>query len=348
MMKRKHLTLDDVAKDAGVSRATVSMVISGSSLISKATTRKVLDSIQKMGYVYNRMAANLRSQRSSAIAVIINDDLGNPYFSELLTGVYDELNDKEYTVLLGNAFDSNAKQERLLETMLEYKVGGLVFCPVAKTSRVTIEKLNHLDIPTVLVARYLQDIDTDYVGSDFVRGAQAAVQHLIDQGHRRIAFVCGIHFTSTYQDRLTGFQTALKLSRLDIDDSLVINGPATRDGGYRAVREILKHLDPPTALLCYNDIVALGAVCALWEMGIEPGRDIAIVGFDNILEAAVTCRPNLTTAASDTRQIGMEAARLLIRRINGFDGPPVKIIFPSTLIIRDSSTIYKQPFPGKI
>lgn len=342
----KNVTLVDVAKDAGVSTTTASLVVRGSQAISEHTTRKVLDSIERLGYVYDRVAANLRSNRSSAVGIIIRD-IVNPFFSELLAGAHDQLDEHGYTVLLGTHFESSNKQEKLLGTMLENKVCGLILFPVAETLPETIQKLQSWRIPTVLVGRYLPGSNIDYVGSENTLGVQIGAQHLVEGGHRRIAFLGGIPTTSTYLDRFAGYQSALKANGLTINKSLVVTGPPTREGGYLAISTLIKQPNPPTAILCYNDIVALGAMQGLQAAGLTPGQDIAVVGFDNIPEAAFS-RPSLTTIAADIRQSGIEAARLLHRRILGMGDVATRIILPPSLIVRESSATMQAALEKQI
>lgn len=182
------MTLQEVAKHAGVSRATASLVVRGSPNISKETREKVLKSIKELGYIYDRVAANLRSHQSSTVGLIITE-IGNPFFSELLVGVHEALDKEGYTVILGTTFDSPDKQDALLATMLEYRVGGVIMSPVPGSSPDMVERLKQWGIPVILVARkMLSEEPFDYVGIDNVAGGRIAAEHLIEQGHRRIAF----------------------------------------------------------------------------------------------------------------------------------------------------------------
>jgi LacI family transcriptional regulator len=269
------------------------------------------------------------------VGVIIYD-IGNPFFSELLAGAHDQLDEHGYTVLLGTTFESKSKQNRLLEMMLEYKVCGLVLFPVAETSLDTIKRFNKLRIPSVVVGRDLPGADIDFVGFENTIGVKMAIQHLIDSGHRQIAFLGGTPKNPTYLARLAGYQAALASNGITSNESLIITSPPTRDGGYSAVDQLLKNGNSSVAVFCYNDITALGAMERLCSLGLEPGSDIAVVGFDNIREAS-TCRPSLTTVSVNIRQVGIEAAGLLHKRILGFDDPPTRIILPPELIIRNSS-----------
>lgn len=332
--KNLHVTLQHVAKHAGVSRSTASLVMRGSPSISAATRDKVLTSMQQLGYVYDRLAANLRSKASSTVGLIIME-LANPFYSEMLVGIHHELDKFGKTVILGTTFDSLAIQERLLSTMLEYRVGGIILSAVAGSPVEPIERISKLGIPLVLVGRKPAEVTCDYVGIDNVLGGQIAVEHLLSKGHRRIAFLGGRSQLSSWQGRKQGYDNAFRLAGLDIDNSLIIESPATRQGGIDAIQQLLNIPEPPTAAFCYNDTIAIGAMMKMKDMGLIPGYDMAVVGFDDIPEAIVIT-PNLTTVSSSIRLMGIHAARLLQTRMEGLALEPQSIILQPELIIRDS------------
>ncbi|MBB6284048.1 LacI family DNA-binding transcriptional regulator [Geobacillus subterraneus] len=334
--KRSRVTLEQVAKHAGVSRATASLVVRGSPNISKETREKVLQSMKELGYVYDRVAANLRSQRSSTVGLIITE-LDNPFFSELLVGVHEALDEEGYTVILGTTFDRPEKQDALLSTMLEHRVGGVIMSPVPGCSTEMLERLRQWDIPVVLFAR--EEIPAgqfDYIGIDNVAGGRLATEHLIAQGHRRIAFIGGSPLSSVWKARKAGYNEALRAAGIDVDETLLFPSATARQGGRMAVKQALQHPNPPTALFCYNDVVAFGAMLGLKEEGLVPGRDIAVVGFDNIQESALF-QPPLTTVAAFPENIGACAARRLHERMEGDDSEPKRIILNPELIVRQSS-----------
>jgi len=334
--KRTRVTLQQVADHAGVSKTTASLIVRNKCQnISEATQKRVLASMSELGYVYDRVAANLRSQSSSTVGMIITE-IANPYFSELLDGVHQELDKHGYTVLLGTTSESGKKQDSLLSTMMEYRVGGVILCPATKSSIETINKMVNLGIPVILVGKEISGTDTDYVGVDFRPGAKIAVQHLIAKGHRRIALLGGPMEAHSWKDREAGYREAFEEAGLEVDESLMIGSTMTREGGLEAVREILRHPEPPTAIFCYNDVIAFGAMVGLKEAGLNPGKDIAVVGFDDIKEAA-TSIPSLTTVSSSPQLIGTYAADLLHKRIEGLDMKSQRIILQPQIVVRDSS-----------
>lgn len=333
--KRPRVTLQQVAEHAGVSRATASLIVRNSPKISEETREKVLASMRELGYVYDRVAANLRSQRSSTVGLIITD-IANPFYSELLIGVHHALEKEGYTVVLGTTFDSDTKQDRLLSTMLEHRVGGVILCPVSESSKETIDRIKQMDIPTVLAVRELPGVNYDYVGIDYKVGAQMAVNHLIQKGHKRIAFLGGSSESSAWKERKEGYCTALKEFGIEVDESLIVESSVTREGGSAAVKEVLHLSDPPTAAFCFNDLVAFGVMQGLKGAGLIPEQTMAIVGFDNVLEAALS-NPPLTTISSFARVIGSHAAELLHERMENVGREQQRIILQPELVVREST-----------
>lgn len=333
--KRPRVTLQQVAEHAGVSRATASLIVRNSPKISKETREKVLASMRELGYVYDRVAANLRSQRSSTVGLIITD-IANPFYSELLIGVHHALEKEGYTVVLGTTFDLDTKQDRLLSTMLEHRVGGVILCPVSESSKETIDRIKQMDIPTVLAVRELPGVNYDYVGIDYKVGAQMAVDHLIQKGHKRIAFLGGSSESSAWKERKEGYCTALKEFGIEVNESLIVESSVTREGGSAAVKEVLHLSDPPTAAFCFNDLVAFGVMQGLKGAGLIPEQTMAIVGFDNVLEAALS-NPPLTTISSFARVIGSHAAELLHQRMENVGREQQRIILQPELVVREST-----------
>jgi len=335
--KRNHVervTLLDVARHAGVSRATASLVVRDSPLVAEVTRQRVLASMQQLGYVYHRPAASLRTQRSHTVGLII-PDITNPFFAELTLGVEERLEEANYVVVLTNTSESPEKQNRILNAMYENNADGILFCPAVGTSRETFATLFQEHLPVVLFVRYLFDADSDYVGTDNVLGAELAVEHLITHGHQRIAFIGGPATSSARLERLQGYHTALQRHNLSVDEALLPTSSTTREGGHQAILPLLTLNDPPTAALCYNDVVAFGVMLGLQANGRMPGQDFAVIGFDDIAEAALW-HPPLTTVSIMPCQIGRVAAQRLLELIVRPDDPPRRIILPPSLVIRTS------------
>jgi LacI family transcriptional regulator len=332
--RNNYVTLLQVAQHAGVSRATASLVIRNSNKISAATREKVFRSMQELGYVYDRIAANLRSKSSSTVGLIIME-LANSFYSELLGGIHQELSKSGQTVLLGTTFDCQSNQDRLLSTMVEHRVGGIILSAVPGSSAAAAERVRSRGIPVVLVGRRISGGQFDFVGVDNVTGGEMAVKHLLGKGHSRIAYIGGFSRLSSWQGRKQGYDNALKQAGIAIDDSLIIESSATLHCGTELIQRVMAIDNPPTAIFCYNDAIAIGAMMKLKEIGKNPGKDIAIIGFDDIPEAGIFT-PKLSTVSSATHQMGIYAAALLHARMEGLNTRPQDIIVEPQLIIRES------------
>lgn len=331
----RRITLVDVASDADVSRATASLVMRGSPLISEETTEKVLHSMEKLGYVYNRAAASLRAEKSHAVGLAVTD-ITNPFFAELAVGIERRLDEARYTLLLTHSGERRKRQQALLSMMHGYQIDGLLLCPARGTIARDLALLKRWGLPTVLIARDVPNSSLEYVGADNFLGAKQAVQHLLARGHRRIAFAGGPSQSTARVDRLAGYSEAIKKAGIPIDDTVCRTSEVTREGGHKAILDLLQLEDPPTAALCYNDVVAFGAMLGLEASGKQPGVDFAVVGFDNISDSALW-HPALTTVSITPEQIAEAATARLIERISRPDAPATKTIIPPSLIVRESS-----------
>ncbi len=330
-----RVTLLDIARHAGVSRATVSLVMRDSPLVASETRDRIKRAAAELGYVYNRGAASLRSRRSLIVGVSITD-LSNPYFAELTAAAELGLSQVDRMALLSNNNESVEKQSSFIDTMREYNVDGLIICPAIGTPVATIRRLNALRIPFVFLSRRVAGVKADYVSNDNVRGLRMATEHLLSLGHRRIAMICTSTRTSTGRERLEGYTSALRDAGLPVDPAIIVEGAPTRRNGMEGLMSLMALDRPPTAAVCFNDITAFGAMLGLNRLGMRIGHDFAVVGHDDIAEAGLWL-PGLTTIAIPIEEIGRQAARVLLDRINEPDRPVQKVILPPRLIVRESS-----------
>lgn len=329
---RTRITLTEVADHAGVSRSTVSLVLRASPLVADDTRARVQASIEALGYVYNRGAANLRASRTHTTGLLICE-LTNPFFADLMAGVDEVLGEEGVVTFVGNTRESPERQERFLQRMREHDVDGVILCPVAGTPPDLPDRLKQWGLPCVQTLRFLSERQGDYAGVDYRFGMEMVTEHVIGLGHTRIALVGGNLAHSATRARHTGFNSAMKRHGLSPDR--VLRCPLTRKAGIEAVTTLLDGPEPPTAMLCFNDVVAFGVMLGLEARGLRAGRDIAVTGFDDVPEAALS-RPALTTVSTSPHQIGQEAARLLLRRIADPKGAPERVILPSRLVVRES------------
>jgi LacI family transcriptional regulator len=329
-----RVTVSDVAVDAGVSRSTVSLVLQDSPLVADATRAKVRASMARLGYVYNRGAASLRTRRSHAVGLIVTD-ISNPFYAEFTVGAQTALAAAGITVLLGHNFESTETQASLIAVMQEYGVDGLLLMPASATTPGELATLSASRLPYVLVTRYVQGLRASYVGSDNVSGARRLTEHVISHGARRIAFVGGPELSSSRRDRMTGTRQAMKDAGLRLMPRSSPPSTVSRKGGYEVALELLQRGPMPDAIVCHSDIVAFGVVLACDRLGVAVGRDIIVTGFDNIEESALHRVP-LTTVGVDPRGLGQRAAHHLLDRIQAPDGPVVEDTTEAPLIVRSS------------
>ncbi len=341
--RRSKVTLQDVADAASVSIATASLALQGNPRISEPTRRRVLATVELLGYVYNRRAASLRTQRSYTVAFIIND-LANPFNAELTAGAEAQLALEDFGLLLGTATHDYDKQLRVVKTMLERDVDGLILSPVTGTEPNTLQKIADF-CPLVLTTQHYRDLELDSVDMDNENGTARAVEHLVQQGHKRIAFVGGPVESPSRQSRLRGYRRVLEKYGIAFDPAICRETSVTRRGGFNAVSQIINTAEPPTAAFCYCDVNAFGVMLGLRAAGIEAGKDFAVVGFDNVVEASLW-QPSLTTVATDPTALGAQAAKLMLQRIAEPDMPVQRVIMPSQLIIRDSSATLVSAAPN--
>lgn len=308
----RTITILDVAAEAGVSKSTVSLVLKDSPLIPAETSERVRRAAAKLGYVYNRRAGQMRGGSSNTVAVVIND-LMNPVFAEILVGVERRLVEAGYVVLMAHTNENLVRQEAVLRTMREQGAAGIVLCPALGTPRSLPNEVQSWGIPLVVLVRTLGAGSYDFAGANNERGVFAATKHLLDAGHRRIGYLGG-QTGVVLEQRLKGFTAALAERRLKFDEKLFFESNPTRQGGYETMKLLLEKKSRATAAVCYNDIVAFGAMSALGERGLQAGTDFALMGFDNVLDAAHS-NPPLSTVDIQPSALGEHAATLLLGRI---------------------------------
>jgi LacI family transcriptional regulator len=339
-----RVTLRHLADHLGLSTATVSLAMRNKPRVAEETKKRVLEGMRELGYIYNRGAASLRSDRSGTVGVAISD-IADPYFAQLLISIQAEFNARGLMVFLCHSVESTKLQDDFIDTLREYSADGLILCPAAGTRVASLRRVLEWHMPVVLVTRSLPDPAFSFVGAADEHGMQMATDHLISLGHRRIAFFGGDEATSTGRERRAGYSRSLSKNGIPVDPSLIISCPTNRRGGIAALSQALAMGEPPTAAVCAADIIAFGVMLELTRRGLRPGRDFAVVGYDDVIEAALW-QPPLTTVAVPRQAMGIAAARLLAELIEvGPAAPPRRIIFEPTLMVRAScgSPLRKLP-----
>jgi LacI family transcriptional regulator len=330
-----RVTLQRIADELGVSTATVSLALRASPLVATATREKVQSLARELGYVYNRSAASLRTARTNMIAVGVND-IVNPYFGELLAAIEETLAGSGHTVLLGTYSDDPAKQDRVLDTLKEYRPDGMILCPANGAEAPGLALVAASGVPIVQVTREIAGVGLDFVGSDDALAARIALDHLHALGHRRIACIGGTDAMSTGFNRRQAFQAWLREKGLPVDPDLMVVGPPTRHAGFEIIQRLLDLDAPPTAAICINDLTAFGVMLGLRHRGREAGRDFSVVGSDDVGEAALWA-PGLTTVDNHQADIGRRACERVLARMVNPRLPPERIVIAPTLVVRGST-----------
>jgi LacI family transcriptional regulator len=332
-MKRR-VTIEDVARAAGVSRQTVSRAINNKGEISPATLKRVMDAVQTLGYRPSGVARGLATQRTCTVGLVV-PDITNPFFPEVARGVQDVARSNDYSVFLCNTDESPQEELQALHSLAAQPVDGIILCG----SRVSDEDLIAFADgyrPLVVLNRFLQHAGVSLILVDNHRGAKLAVDYLADQGHTAIGMLAGPITSPSSAQRVEGFRRTMAARGLSIADEWILSGPPTIEGGYEAARRLLAQHPGITALFTYNDLIALGAVQACDHLGRCVPADCAIVGFDDIRLAEMVSPP-LTTIRVDKYQLGRQAMTRLLAMFEDPDAPFPPISIGVELVIRESA-----------
>lgn len=340
-MSSNKVTITEVAKHAGVSVTTVSMVLGNKGRISPDTIEKVNASVEALGYIRNRAAANLRSNSSEIIGLILKD-ISDPYDAEVTAGLSEEIEQQGYMLFLAQCGDSQEKFEHCVLTMARQGVGGIAFCSIGENQQLNVDNLKQHNLPMVCISRSSVDKHIDYVGPDNMHAAKLATEHLVKQGHRRIAYVGGASSSLCRAERIGGYCTTLMQFGLPFKPEWVVECEKNQAAAAQTVQQLLLEHPQITAMLCHHSSTALGAVYGVKRVGRSIGNDqfigkqVAIIGFDDVEEAELV-DPPLTFINFNAREMGRQAAKRLIRQLKKVDPEPYRLVLSPKLIVREST-----------
>lgn len=327
-------TIHDVAKLAGVAPITVSRVINNSGYINDKTRKKVEAAIDKLGYVPNILARSLKSKRTNTLALVFTD-ITNPFFTILARGVEDTAGEAGFNVIFCNTDESQEKEDKYVQVILQKQVDGILLVPAGSNTK-SIKIIKDQGTPLVVLDRRIDKADVDIVRGDSEGGARQLTQHLINLGHRRIAIINGPRNVSTAEDRLIGYKRAMEDNGLK-EYIQSYYGGFTQASGNDLTRKIFADDPKPTAIFAANNVIAIGALRALIEMGFNVPNDVALVSFDDIPEN-LTPFPFMTVVSQPSYELGKKATELLISRINNNSNLDYQdIVFPVEFFERASS-----------
>jgi DNA-binding LacI/PurR family transcriptional regulator len=325
--------IQDVAKLAKVSVATVSRVLNNSELVSEKTRDMVNEAIRKLNYQANLVARNLRRSETRLILVLL-PSISNPFYSRIVKGIEDVAHKNGYNVMLCNT-DSDVNRERVYIDLLKNRIsdGVILMAPEIEKSELSDIGKN---FPVVQCCEYKEGANVSHVSIDNFSAAYKATKHLINIGHKRIALIsCKNKFNSTFQ-REKGFKKALEESGIQPDDSAVQYGDYGFKSGLRAGHQLLALKERPTAVFAISDLMAIGVMKAAKEHGLRIPEDLAVMGFDNISFSSMY-DPMLSTIAQPKHDLGRAAMELFLKQIRGEQEHSEDIFLEHELIIREST-----------
>ncbi len=327
-------TIDDVARLAGVSIATVSRCLHMPDIVAATTRERVLTAVRQTGYNLNAAAQSLRQRRSNTVLVVV-PDIGNTFFSEILGGIEQVASEAGLTMLIGDSGRAKSREDAYVRYLLNGRADGALLLADPQAAWFDIPTLNDLGIPPIVtVSEVGPDSGSVTVSIDNEAAAHAAVRHLIGQGHRRIAHVAGPPSNILTAQRLNGYRRALTEAGLPVGPDLELPGDYSLASGRAAFELFKEETDRPTAIFFANDEMAMGFLATAYAAGIRVPRDVSIVGFDDI-HFAQSCIPALTTIRQPRAEMGATAMRLLLSIIAG--EAPASVRLPFDLVIRDST-----------
>ena len=335
-----RITIKDVAKEAGVSITTVSHVINETRYVDPGTKQRVVDAMDKLGYLPNSIARSLRSGKTKTIGLIV-PDASNPFFAEVSRRIEDIGYKQDYSVILCNSDNNPAKQKKYIKTLLEKQVDGMVFIAAGGKPN-DLLPFSENKIPVVVADRDVPLELADVVLLDNKKAGYNATKHLIDLGHTRIACISGPLELSPCKQRIEGYKCALDEYGLPFREEYITSGEFNFKSGNSAMSQLLKCSSRPTAVFALNDMMAIGAVYAMNEIGVRVPEDISIVGFDDI-ELVSIMTPPITTIAQPVDEMAHWIMDLLMNRIHGTrkeGNRRIKLL--AKLIIRKSTLHRKE------
>lgn len=336
-MTMANVTIEDVARAAKVSDATVSRVFNNNVHVSEKTRERVLKAAARLGYVMNQQARRLAGGKSHVVGLLVRD-LSTGYIGEIIRGAGDELAEADYDLMLHTMHRRKMDEAQHVAALVRGLADGLLLI-LPRNPGAYLESLRQRNFPHVLIDHQgISDGSSDgspSVGATNRRGACDATRYLIELGHQRIGFITGTLDLGCARDRLHGYKAALTRARIKFDPELVRQGDFHQPEGYLHAKALLSLPQPPTAIFASNDVMAFGAMEAARERGLNIPGDVSVIGFDDIPQA-MNVHPALTTVRQPLAHMGQAAARMLLARIANPRLPAECIELPTELIVRGS------------
>lgn len=342
-------TIKDIAKRTGVSHSTVSRALRGDPLISFETAERIRQAAREMSYLPSAAARSLKTNRSLVLGVIVSS-IDDPFFSEILFGIEEVAQQAGYRLFIASSQHDAAKEQKIVQALMEHRADGVIICSTSFSADQG-RQLSQNGFPVVVVNHQGAENFNYSIFHDDIDGSRQITRHLLDLGHHRIAYLGNSLSGRTTLDRLSGFKMELKAAHIPIPTEYIHHVPGSSPSlGQESMFYFLNLPQPPTALVCYNDMLAIGVLKGCREEGIAIPQELSVTGFDNITFSSYT-HPPLTTFDQPKQSIGSEAARLMLDLLA--DGShmenfqPKEIILKGKLLIRQSTAAPQKVSPKK-
>lgn len=329
----RQISIKDIAVVAQVSHPTVSRALRHSPLVNAETARRIRQIAGQMGYRPSAVARSLVSNKTNTIGVVVTT-IADPFSGEVVSGIEEAANEHQYSLFLANSNADPDREINAVHSFHERRVDGLIVT-ASRVGALYLPMLSRLQVPTVLINNQHPGAFTHSVMIDNVTASRAATRHLIDLGHRRIAYIGDQLGYESETERLLGYRQAITGANILFSTELVAPGDGKAEGGAKAMAELLALREPPTAVFCYNDMSALGAMRVIHERGLDVPADISVVGFDDLSITSLT-RPLLTTIRQPKQLMGRMAMEILLKLLAGDQGQH-NVKLEGELIVRAST-----------
>lgn len=326
-------SIKDIARQAGVSHSTVSRALHNSPLIGRETAARIRAIAKRAGYVPSAVARSLVSRTTRTVGVVVTT-IADPFIGEVVDGIESMANEHHYSVILANSYADPELEMKVVGSLSERRVDGILVT-ASRVGAMHRKRLAGANVPIVLINNQHPGQFVHSVGIDNVAATRAMMVHLLDLGHRRIAYIGDRSGYLSDTERFSGYRRALKSRRISMCPELVLHGDGKPVEGERAARQLFQLSYPPTAIFCYNDMTALGVLQAVRARGLKIPEDVSIGAFDDLFVASYTSPP-LTTIRQPKREMGRRAMSILVQLLNG-EKPESRVKLPGELIVRAST-----------
>jgi DNA-binding LacI/PurR family transcriptional regulator len=327
------ISIKDIARAAKVSHSTVSRALHNSPLVSHKTAQRIREIAREKGYRPSAVARSLVTRKTKTIGVVVTR-IADPFIAEVVNGIEEVANDHGYSVFLANSNANPDREVKVVHSFHERRVDGILVT-ASRVGALYMPLLTEMKVPTVLINNQHPGEFVHSVMIDNVSASLHATEHLLQLGHKRIAYIGDQYGFQSDTERFAGYRRALEIADMPFLPELIAHGNGNAEGGMHAMQKLLEAVDPPTAVFCYNDMSALGALKAIRTKGMRVPEDISVVGFDDLFIASYT-NPALTTISQPMKQMGSTAMEILLKLFNGGSSQN-NIKVQGQLIVREST-----------